>query len=59
MSKLDKEIITYTFKVWKATRLNGVSASMADGGGDLDQYLLQVFDRVVREQKEKDDATAG
>ena len=60
MEKLDKEVITDTFKFWRKTRLLGVSGSIADTGGPTNNYLLQVFDRVVREQKEHDNGeTAG
>jgi len=59
MDKLDKELVIDTFKLWKKTRLLGVSASMADTGGPTDNYLLQVFDRVVREQREYDNERAG
>jgi len=58
MDKLDKDLVIDTFKFWKKTRLLGVSGSIADNGGPFDRYLLQVFDRVVREQKEHDDKQA-
>ena len=41
-----EEIIKNTFSFWKATRLEGASASMADGNGPVDANLCKAMDAV-------------
>ena len=45
---LPREVIMDTFSIWQNTRMNGVSASMLDTGGNPDHHLMKIFDLCYR-----------
>ena len=48
MAHLPRRVVEGTYSYWYNITLNGVSASMADTGGDYDHMLMSYFDTCYR-----------